>query len=251
MLLGPTSAPVWRRGAALAAIACLAGCAAAPGDEEAGPNDPWESSNRVVFGVNLKADKYFLKPVAEGYHDAAPGFLRDGITKIILNLGSPAILMNDLLQGHPSCAGRTLARVALNTTLGLGGFIDVGKAAGIPRHDADFGQTLGGWGVEPGPYLYSPLLGSLNPRDLAGYVVDTLADPFNLEFYLARVPTANYARFGATTIDWRERNLETIDQLRETSLDFYAVVRSLAQQRRAAAVERARAADGDEACPPS
>ena len=230
------------------------GCAtpSAPGDaadlaEEAIP-DPWEEDNRRFFKVSLFLDDHVLGPAAEAYRAVVPPVVRGGITNVLANLRSPAILMNDMLQAHPDCAAQTLGRLAVNSVFGLGGMIDIGERVGIPAHDADFGQTLGAWGVDAGPFIMSPLIGPTNPRDAVGYVVDLAADPFLWEMHVARLDEANFSRYGTGLVEARERNIENFKTLKETSLDLYSVTRSAARQSRETAVALARSSSHD-ACP--
>jgi phospholipid-binding lipoprotein MlaA len=204
----------------------LAGPAWAQSDE----NDPLEPVNRAVFKFNQTLDGLLLEPAAIMYRAATPRFVRTGVENFLNNLRTPVVLANDLLQGEWGRAEKTLGRFMLNTILGFGGLIDVGGRVGMPdRHDEDFGQTLAIYGVGPGPYLMVPLIGPSNPRDLTGRVVDFLFDPL---FFLA--PTdVSVARFGTSTVSFRERNLETIDELERSSLDLYAATRTLVRQLRA------------------
>ena len=224
----------WRRAAAgLAALlvwGLLAGPAARPAGAQAGENDPIEPVNRAVFEFNRVLDGLLLEPAAIMYRTATPRFVRTGVENFLNNLRTPVVLANDLLQGEFKRAELTLGRFMLNTILGFGGLLDVGAMAGMPeRHDEDFGQTLALYGVGEGPYLMVPLLGPSNPRDLTGRVVDLLFDPL---FFL--VPTdVSVARFGTQQVSFRERNLETIDELERSSLDLYAATRTLVRQLRA------------------
>lgn len=228
-------------------VAVLSGCATAPSPSpgpDAAPHvvadDPIEPVNRAIFAVNLRLDRYLIRPVARGYQIVTPTIVQTGVTHLLENLGSPAILLNDLLQGNLRCAGDTASRIAVNSVVGLGGVFDVGTHWGIPRHKADLGQTLGSWGVPPGPYLYAPLIGPLYLRDAGAYVAEAYADPFAIEMHQAHLDEANYARLGMTAIDFRARNMSEIDDLQKSALDFYAAIHSIARQRRTAAVAAAR-----------
>jgi phospholipid-binding lipoprotein MlaA len=171
-----------------------------------------------------------LKPIAILYRDATPEFVRDGVQNFLANLRTPVVLANDLLQGEFKRGELTLGRFMLNTILGVGGLVDVGGMVGMPdRHYEDFGQTLAVHGVGSGPYLMLPLLGPSNPRDAFGKVVDFAFDPL---FFLAPTPVSA-GRFGAETVSFRERNIETIDDLERSSLDLYAATRTLVRQLRA------------------
>jgi len=152
-------------GAALLASAC----AHTPPDD---PSDPFESANRVVYGFNKKADEYVLRPVAKTYVKVLPDFARQGISNFLDNLFYPTVIINDLLQLKPIQTGKDLGRLFLNTTAGLGGFLDVATDAGLPANREDFGQTLGYWGIGPGWYLMLPLLGPANNRELTSRMGD-------------------------------------------------------------------------------
>jgi phospholipid-binding lipoprotein MlaA len=215
---------------ALLAAVLVSSLAAGQARAQAEERDPLEPVNRAVFEFNRVLDGLILEPVAIMYHTAVPTLVRDGVTNFLSNLRTPVVLANDLLQGEFGRAEKTLGRFMLNTILGLGGLIDVGGLVGMPeRHDEDFGQTLAIYGVGEGPYLMVPLLGPSNPRDLTGRVVDLLFDPL---FFFA--PTdVSIARFGTQTVDFRQRNLDTIDELERSSLDLYAATRTLVRQLRA------------------
>lgn len=211
-------------------------------DEHAqGPNDPLEKGNRVIWAVDVKLGDYILTPVAKKYRDYVPAPIRKGVTNVLHNLESPVILLNDGLQGNGARAGDTFARIWLNTICGLGGIIDVGAASHIPFHEADFGQTLGVWGVGPGPYLVLPLLGPSDPRDLTGKVADSFADPLGYGLRGSGIKTEfSIAQNGADVINGQSQRINDMDELRRSSLDFYAAVRSLYQQHRAGVVRDAK-----------
>jgi phospholipid-binding lipoprotein MlaA len=217
----------------------LAACATgqpASSDDPYAVNDPLESVNRGIFSFNMTLDRYVIKPVAQGYRDVLPQPVRDSIHNFWTNLRSPVIMFNDAIQGQGKLAGDTFGRMWLNTILGLGGFFDVATRAGIPFHDADFGQTFGVWGVGPGPYLVLPILGPSNPRDGVGLVAGWYADPWNGIASAKDVYWVAYPRAAAEGIDLRSRNIDILDRIESTSLDFYATLRSLYNQRRAAEI---------------
>lgn len=196
-------------------------------------NDPFEGWNRGVFAVNLALDKVIVRPIAIVYRAVLPEFARGGIANFLHNLRSPVIFANDLLQGDFDRAGNTMARFMINSTIGIGGVLDVAQEFGEPMHDEDFGQTLAVWGMGEGPYVYMLVLGPSNLRDLVGFGVDFALDPLtwvnwgddDWEYF-------PYYRYGLTALDIRARNLETLDDLEETSVDFYAALRSLYRQHR-------------------
>jgi phospholipid-binding lipoprotein MlaA len=226
------------RGAHIALLAALclvmAGCSDMPSStlsNQTDANDPWESMNRQVFAMNQEIDHSVLLPIARGYVDVVPEPARDGVHNALSNFDAPVVFANDILQGEFSLAVQTVGRFGLNSTLGLGGLIDVATPAGISYHSADFGQTLGVWGVGDGPYLVLPLLGPDNPRDLAGLVADTFMDP------LIYVGIRDYTYWGigeegVSVLDLRARNIGTIEDIERSSLDLYVTERSLYRQYR-------------------
>lgn len=218
----------------------LAGCATRPpaSDPEAVAefdvnNDPLEPLNRGMYEVNNAIDTVALRPAAVAYRTLVPGPLREGVRNVLGNLRAPTILMNDLLQGDMDRAGRTASRFLINSTLGLGGIVDVAEwQFGIRGHGEDFGQTLAVWGLGEGPYLFLPVLGPSNIRDLAGSGVDAVASPW---FWFGQgevVEILRWVRTGMTVLDAREGVLDTLDTLYATSLDPYSTLRSAYRQRR-------------------
>jgi len=200
-------------------------------------NDPFEGSNRFFFGVNQVLDELLLRPVAVVYRAVLPDFARDGVRNFMNNLNSPVIFANDLLQGEGDRAGTTLVRFGLNSTIGIGGLFDVAKDLGYPYHDEDFGQTLAVWGAGEGPYFYFPLMGPSNARDFTGFVVDRGFDPLTYVNWgddeWEYVPVY---RTALNVIDLRARNIETLDDIERSSVDYYASIRSLYRQSRADAI---------------
>ena len=137
--------------------------------------DPWEGFNRRMYYFNAKADQYVLLPVVSGYKKVTPDFVETGINNFFNNLGEIPTFINSLLQLKISVAGETLGRFALNSTIGLAGVFDAATPIGLVEQNEDFGQTLGYWGVNSGPYLVLPLLGPSSLRDATGLVFDSLA----------------------------------------------------------------------------
>ena len=226
----------------------LAGCATAPPADDPDAvaeykenNDPLEPTNRVIYDINDSIDSAVFVPIAKGYRFAVPEPVRHGVHNLLTNISSVPVLANDLLQGNLDGAGDTFARLAINTTIGLGGIIDVANDWGIRQHDADFGMTMALWGVDPGPFLFLPLLGPSNPRDLGGYVGDIAFDPVT---YMTgpNWRLFSYSRFGAKAIDARERHLDDLEEIKKNALDPYATWRSLYNQNRAQQIEQARQA---------
>jgi phospholipid-binding lipoprotein MlaA len=214
-------------------------------------NDPLEGVNRAVFEFNRVVDGLLIKPAAQIYRGVLPQQAQDSVRSFLRNLRSPAILVNDVLQGDMDRAGTTISRFLVNTTLGIGGLFDVaGDHLGIPYHGEDFGQTLAVWGLGEGPYLVLPIIGPSNPRDVVGLASEWFLDPINLYFTNVRdddwVP---WARAGLTGVDARARAIDALDQLERTSLDYYAAVRSLYRQNRDNQIRNNRS--GDEPAAPS
>lgn len=233
--------PQWKTLAAVALLSTglLAGCATPPADPQAradfdAVNDPLEPVNRALFEFHQVLDHFVLKPVAFAYSMLIPQPMQTGIRSALINLRTPVILANDLLQGETVRAGDTLQRFAINSTVGVLGFYDAAdKWFGIAPHTEDFGQTLAVWGTDEGPYLFIPILGPSNPRDLGGFVVDSAADPLN--WYLNNTDRDGWiiARTALTGVDARAQLLETLDNLEKTSLDYYVTLRTVYRQRRA------------------
>ncbi len=208
-----------------------------PGDQAAmaayqEANDPVEPLNRYFFAVNDQLlDGLILKPAAQGYDAVLPGFAKDSIRHFLDNLRTPVILVNDMLQGEWDRAGTTITRFGINTTAGVGGLLDPATGWGYERHGEDFGQTLAVWGTGEGPYVFLPLLGPAPPRDLAGFVVDQAFDPLTYVFW-NRDSVIPPTRFIVNGLDLRARNLDTLDEIERTSVDYYAALRSLYRQSR-------------------
>ncbi|HVR67307.1 MAG TPA: VacJ family lipoprotein [Verrucomicrobiae bacterium] len=225
--------------AALAGLVVLAGCAMPPSNDPEAlaayreANDPLEPMNRYFFDLNNFADEILMKPLAGWYYIALPDFAQDGIRNAVNNVRTPVILANDLFQGEFERAGTTFGRFLVNSTLGLGGLFDIAERMGLERHDEDFGQTMAVAGLDEGPYLVLPLIGPSNPRDAFGRIVDAFLDPMTYLTFFTNVGWINTTRNGLDIVDFRARNLQTLDQIKKGSLDYYATVRSLYRQRRA------------------
>jgi phospholipid-binding lipoprotein MlaA len=238
---------ILRLGAVLLLGFLVTACAATPdpNDPEAVAeynevNDPLEPLNRAIFELNRGLDTWFLRPAATLYRGFIPPPIQDIVSNFLNNLKSPVVLLNDVLQGEGDRAADTLSRFAINSTIGILGFGDPAADMGFPDHSEDFGQTLARWGMDGGPYLVLPILGPSNPRDAVGKVVDTLTDPV---WHYARNTDREhivYERTAAELIDFRARNMEPIDDLEKTSLDYYAAVRSLYRQVRADAIKNGK-----------
>lgn len=143
--------------------------------EEENPQDPWQGFNRSIFTFNETLDEYVARPIAVGYRFITPQPVDDGISNFFANLGDVLVVVNDVLQLKFVQALSDTARVTVNSTIGLFGFMDVATHIGLAKHEEDFGQTLGYWGVGSGPYLMLPLLGPSTLRDAFGLGVDTVS----------------------------------------------------------------------------
>lgn len=206
----------------------LAACLAAPtfaSAQEAQQSDPWEGFNRGLFAVHEGVDQTVLEPVARGYRAATPGVFRQGVRNVLRNLRGPVIFANDVLQGEFERAGTTAARFGVNSTIGIVGILDPATSFGLDRHDEDFGQTLGVWGVDPGPYIFVPLMGPTNVRDALGRVADIAFDPLTWAEF-DEVDDVRIARTAFNGLSAREGTLETIDDIRRDSLDPYVTIRT-------------------------
>lgn len=214
--------------------ASLAACTTT-NPESLAQNDPLEPMNRASFEANLKVDKYFAKPIAEGYVAVVPEFARDGVHNFLTNLNEPITFANNVLQWDPKAAGNTLIRFTINSTVGVGGLLDLATRWGYADDPQDFGLTLGKGGLKEGDYLFLPLLGPSNPRDLLGTVVDVAFDP--LTWISFNNSTTWYiAREGAQVLDTRAQTLDQLESIERTSVDFYATTRSLYRQHREAEI---------------
>src|SRR3954471_1291599 len=206
-------------------LTLLGGCASTKN-----PRDPLEPMNRAIYTINDGLDKVILKPVATVYKAVLPQFVRTGVTNFYNNLYDVLTAVNNLLQGKVGDASSDVGRIALNTTVGLAGLIDVATELGLEKHKEDFGQTLGRWGIPSGPYLQIPLLGPSSFRDGVGSLVDLKLDPI---FWIWRdhIPTRNSV-FALYVINLRENLLDSTKILDEAALDPYEFQRDAYLQRR-------------------
>lgn len=212
--------------ALLGGLMALVGLSLLPAmSQAASEEDPWESFNRPIFRFNDTVDTYALKPIAQGYRAVTPQFLEDGVHNVFGNIGDVGNLANNLLQGKLHNAGVDTGRLIFNTTFGVLGFFDVAKHMGLRKNDEDFGQTLGVWGLNSGPYLVIPLLGPSTVRDATGRVPDSFLTPYP---YMDHVPTRNVTR-GVQVVDTRA-NLLQAERL--VSGDKYIFIRNAYLQSR-------------------
>jgi len=190
--------------------------------------DPIEGFNRGVYKFNDSLDRHVLRPVAVAYRDHTPSWLQTGVHNFFQNLFYPTTIVNQFLQGKFKQGTQDIGRFAINTTLGWGGVLDVASGAKLPVHDEDSGQTLGRWGVPPGPYIMIPFLGPSTLRDGPARIADTFLEP--LYWY----NTGNGPRWGSfvlNSLDSRVQLLQ-VDRTVNEAYDPYAFVRDAYLQRR-------------------
>ncbi|MCK9529563.1 MAG: VacJ family lipoprotein [Gammaproteobacteria bacterium] len=209
------------------AVLLLSGCATLNASPE--EHDPFERVNRSVYRFNDVVDRNVLKPVAEVYDDVVPNAIDTGITNFFSNLGDVLVLVNNILQAKPRQALSDFSRIVWNTTVGLFGLIDVATPLGLPKHNEDFGQTLGYWGVETGPYLVLPFLGPSTVRDGAGSVGSWYVDPLS-----EASPDHNtyYGAVAVKAVDTRAGLLKASSLLEQAALDPYVFMREAYLQHR-------------------
>ena len=231
------------RGRTLAVLLCglvLTACASTPPSPEmVANNDPYEPANREVLQLNGKIDRYFVIPTVAVYFVLVPDSGRRAVHRFLENLTLPTTFVNDILEGQLTRGGQTVTRFAINTTVGLGGFLDPASKMKIPDHGADFGLTLGAWGVDEGPYLVLPFLGPSNPRDAFGLAADVGLDPTN------QIPFKQHiwwdgGRYYFTVLDLRGQTFQTVQTIQRSSIDYYTALRSFYRQLRANAVRTVR-----------
>ena len=197
--------------------------------------DPFESSNRSIFSFNRQVDKWVLDPVTKAYRYAVPKSVRVALSRVFINLGSTATLVNDVLQLEWIDASVTTTRLVVNTTVGIGGLFDVAAKIGLEGHNSDFGQTLALAAVPSGPYIVIPLLGPGTVRDGLGTLIDGffqptyyIIGPANLLFG----PTEILLYSGSSGISTRDRHFLELKALEESSVDFYSTLRNGYYQQR-------------------
>lgn len=200
-------------------------------------NDPFMAFNRVSYGFSAGVDHWVTGPLAHAYMAVTPDPVRDRVSAAVNNLGEPRTFLNDIAQGRPKRAGVTASRFVINSMAGMLGLFDVASDLDLPHHRGDFGQTLGRYGVEPGAFLYVPVLGPLTVREGVGRLVDVLTDPVTLVGGNFRT-TFGATRLSTALLDTRSR-LDPQVRALENATDPYATVRSAYLQRRAALVREA------------
>jgi phospholipid-binding lipoprotein MlaA len=204
-------------------ISLLGGCAS-----NGNPRDPLEPLNRAVYSFNDGFDKVLAKPAAEAYRFVLPNFVRTGFSNFFSNLNDVIVMLNSLLQGKFTQGVSDFARLFVNTTVGVLGLFDVATEAGLEKHNEDFGQTLGYWGIGDGPYLVLPFLGPSSARDTVGWVGDFYAWPVTY----VEDDTTRWVLIGVRFVSSRADLLEASKILETAALDPYVFVRDAYLQRR-------------------
>ena len=214
----------------------LTACAGAPIDASLPVSDPHEQTNRQILAANQSV----LGPVSEAVKAAIPGSVHDRLHDLNTNLKEPRIFVNNLLQLRFQAAAHTATRFVLNSTVGLGGLLDVATREGIPQESGDFGQTLFAWGVAEGPYVVRPYLGPATMRDAVGSTVDMVANPLGwlIGTQVALATTQLALTAGTTSVDALDR-LGQLKMAEDASIDFYSFVRSSYYQMRRAELREA------------
>jgi phospholipid-binding lipoprotein MlaA len=223
--LKTTTPPVATR---LAAVVCLVGALAATGCASTNSRDPLEGFNRGVFAFNEAADKVIIKPVAQGYDTVVPLPGKVVVSNLFANLTEPLVALNNLLQGKGKEAISDLGRFLINSSVGILGAFDIASEMGIEKHEEDFGQTFGRWGVGEGAYVVWPIIGPRTLRDTVGFFADGYVDPV---WNLGDVPVRN-SLVGLRFVNQRAQLLPLDKTLDEASTDKYAYVRDAYLQRR-------------------
>jgi phospholipid-binding lipoprotein MlaA len=215
----------WLAGLAAVALLSLQGCASV---KSADARDPWESMNRSVYNFNDAVDTLAIKPVAQIYVNVVPSFVRTGLHNVVSNLGDVWSMANSAMQLKGQHAAESFMRVTVNTVFGLGGLLDIATEMRLERHKEDFGQTLGHWGVKPGPYVVLPILGPSTLRDGLTFPVDYQGDATRQFSDQATRSSLTAVRI----VDVRASLLKTVDTVKEASLDPYSFVRDAYLQKR-------------------
>jgi phospholipid-binding lipoprotein MlaA len=215
----------WLAGLAAVALLSLQGCASV---KSADARDPWESMNRSVYNFNDAVDTLAIKPVTQIYVNVVPSFVRTGLHNVVSNLGDVWSMANSAMQLKGQHAAESFMRVTVNTVFGLGGLLDIATEMRLERHKEDFGQTLGHWGVKPGPYVVLPILGPSTLRDGLTLPVDYQGDATRQFSDQATRNSLTAVRI----VDVRASLLKTVDTVKEASLDPYSFVRDAYLQKR-------------------
>ena len=226
---------------------------AKPGEEGVEEYDPWEPFNMQMFEFNRQVDRWVLKPVAKGYNFVVPNPVQIGVSNFFYNLRFPPRFFNNVFQGKMKGAGIEVGRFLVNSTVGIGGLMDVAQHLDLKTPEEDGGQTLGFYGVKPGPYLVIPLLQPFTVRDLVGYIADIFLNPINwlvaplieVKNVPSLIPhtsrtTNTVVQVGSRVfqiVNERSLNLEKFQGVEEATLDLYTAVRNAYLQGRAKAIQ--------------
>lgn len=225
---------------------------AKPGEEDIDEYDPWEPFNATIFEFNRQVDRWVLKPVAKGYNVVVPNAVQVGISNMYYNLRFPTRFLNNVFQGKFTGAGIEIGRFLVNSTVGMAGFFDLAGDIDLVTPEEDLGQTLGFYGVKPGPYLVLPLLPPFTVRDFAGFLGDIALHPINwlvapvieVQGVPSVIPhknrvTTTFVQLGGRVfeiVNDRSLNLEKFQGVEEATLDLYSAVRNAYLQKRAKAI---------------
>ncbi len=208
------------------AIALISGCASK--GELKDERDPWEGYNRAAFKFNDTLDRAILKPVAKGYKKITPDLMEEAVHNFFSNLEDVGVAVNNLLQFKIKDGFSDIGRLALNSTFGIGGLIDLGTVAGFRKHEEDFGQTLGAWGLDSGPYFVIPFLGPSTLRDAPAKAVDHYLDPITY----VEDDTIRYSLRAVDLIDLRAGLLATEETIEGVAFDRYTFIKNAFLDRR-------------------
>lgn len=207
----------------------LNGCASTPEN----PDDPWEDWNRSTQEFNDDFDENIMKPLAKGYLFTTPKPVDRGISNFFSNIDDIGVSINSLLQFKVMQAGKDMSRFLVNSTVGVLGFMDIASSIDLPKHNEDFGQTLGVWGLPPGPYLVLPFWGPSSPRGTAGLVGDALMDPLNYTIFAgAAISAAGTLADVVDVTDQRAGVMTTEKIVNEASIDRYDFIKGSYLQHR-------------------
>jgi phospholipid-binding lipoprotein MlaA len=216
----------------------------AQSESNSGDGDPLEPMNRVILDINEFFQDLFFRPLTQLYVLLLPDFALDGIHNVLTNLTTPITLANDLLQGEGERAWITTQRFFINTTVGIGGLMDPAKDFGLEGHKEDFGQTFAVWGVPEGFYLVLPIFGPSNPRDAVGLVAGAFLDPLSHWLNNINREEIALARTVVSGVDEFSGVMDDLEKLKETSIDYYAALRSIARQKRQSEINNGAPAAG-------
>ena len=203
--------------------------------------DPIEGFNRGVWDFNLGLDKVVVRPVTRGYVDAVPDPFRRGLGNAIDNFfTTPQYFINNVLQGKIGAAFNTVGRLVINSTIGLGGFVDVASKMGIEKRPETFGDTLGVWGWKRSSYVQLPFKGPQTSRDIVGFIGDIFTDPL---IFIGVPLWGNLVKTAGSAVDDRQETLGVLEEIEKSSLDFYSSIRSMYLQKRIDEIETDKVKD--------